>query len=102
MSDARARDDMSILEYPNIKIRPPGPNGEKWDLRIKTSLGKTHLSNLFPGLITSKAEGVYIIDVDGNRYIDFTAQRVNVGHGHPRVEQAVKQQIMEGGLEVGE
>jgi 4-aminobutyrate aminotransferase-like enzyme len=86
----------------NIKIRSPGPNAEKWDIRRKTSLGTTQLSRYYPGLITSKAEGVYIIDVDGNRYLDFKSQRVNVGHGHPRIAEAVKQQVMEAGLDVGE
>lgn len=83
-------------------LKPQFPNGELFSRRRIASLGKTHLSDRFPGFIPLKAEGLYITGIDGNKYIDFTAQRVNVGHGHPRVIQAVKQQIMEGGLLVGE
>jgi 4-aminobutyrate aminotransferase-like enzyme len=76
--------------------------GEEWSRRGIASFSPGYTSNLFPGFIRVKAEGVHITDIDGNRYIDFTAQRANVGHSHPRLIQAVKQQIMEGGLLVGE
>jgi taurine--2-oxoglutarate transaminase len=40
------------------------------------------------------AEGIYFTDVNGKRYIDFNSQlmNVNVGHGHKRVIQAIKDQ----------
>jgi taurine--2-oxoglutarate transaminase len=40
------------------------------------------------------AEGRYFWDYDGNRYLDFASQLVNVsiGHQHPRVVEAVKEQ----------
>jgi taurine--2-oxoglutarate transaminase len=40
------------------------------------------------------AEGRYFWDYDGRRYLDFASQLVNVsiGHGHPRVVAAIKEQ----------
>jgi len=40
------------------------------------------------------AEGRYFWDYDGNRYLDFASQLVNVsiGHQHPRVVAAIKEQ----------
>jgi taurine--2-oxoglutarate transaminase len=44
-----------------------------------------------------RAEGVYLYDYDGKRYIDFSSQlmNVNIGHGHPRVAAAVAKQMAE-------
>jgi hypothetical protein len=41
-----------------------------------------------------RAEGAYFWDVDGKRYIDFASQlmNVNIGHQHPKVVQAIKDQ----------
>src|SRR5438128_2888773 len=40
------------------------------------------------------AEGRYFWDYDGNRYLDFASQLVNVsiGHSHPKIVQAIKDQ----------
>src|SRR5512139_1553525 len=42
----------------------------------------------------SKADGIYFWDVDGNRYIDFSSQlmNLNIGHQHPRVIRAIQDQ----------
>jgi taurine--2-oxoglutarate transaminase len=39
------------------------------------------------------AEGRHFWDYDGNRYLDFASQLVNVsiGHGHPKVIAAIKE-----------
>jgi taurine--2-oxoglutarate transaminase len=41
-----------------------------------------------------RAEGVYLWAADGRRYLDFSSQlmNVNIGHGHPAVIQAIKDQ----------
>lgn len=41
-----------------------------------------------------RAEGVYLWDADGRRYLDFSSQlmNVNIGHSHPRVIAAIKEQ----------
>jgi taurine--2-oxoglutarate transaminase len=40
------------------------------------------------------AKGVYVTDEDGNTYLDFSSQlvNVNIGHQHPRVIAAIKDQ----------
>jgi taurine--2-oxoglutarate transaminase len=40
------------------------------------------------------AEGSYVWDYDGNRYLDFSSQlvNVNIGHQHPRVVAAIQEQ----------
>ena len=40
------------------------------------------------------AEGCYFWDYDGNRYLDFSSQlvNVNIGHQHPRVVKAIQDQ----------
>ncbi len=42
-----------------------------------------------------KAEGVYLHDTDGKRYIDFSSQlmNVNIGHGNQRITEAVERQM---------
>ncbi|CAN5200387.1 aspartate aminotransferase family protein [soil metagenome] len=48
-------------------------------------------------LTIKSAEGVYIYDYDGNRYIDFSSGLVcvNIGHGNQRVTNAVMKQMQE-------
>ncbi len=45
-------------------------------------------------IAVERAEGRYFYDYDGNRYLDFASQLVNVsiGHSHPKVVQAIKDQ----------
>lgn len=44
-----------------------------------------------------KAKGVYLYARGGKRYIDFSSQlmNVNIGHGHPKVAEAVAKQMSE-------
>ena len=44
-----------------------------------------------------RAEGVYVYDQDGKRYIDFSSQlmNVNIGHGHAKVKAAIVKQMDE-------
>ena len=44
-----------------------------------------------------RAEGVYVYDRDGKRYLDFSSQlmNVNIGHGHPKVTEAVTRQMQQ-------
>ncbi|MFH5821217.1 aspartate aminotransferase family protein [Georgenia sp. AZ-5] len=45
-------------------------------------------------MVVSRAEGSYVWDADGTRYLDFSSQLVNtnIGHQHPKVIAAVKAQ----------
>jgi len=46
-------------------------------------------------LFIDKGEGIYITDVDGNKYIDFVGSYgpMILGHAHPKVNEAVKKAI---------
>lgn len=48
-------------------------------------------------VVMSRAKGVYFWDHNGKRYIDFSSQlmNMNVGHGHPRIIEAIKAQVEE-------
>ena len=48
-----------------------------------------------PPLILEKADGVYVWDVDGRRYLDTVASlwNVNVGHNHPAIKRAITEQL---------
>ncbi|MBX7042034.1 MAG: aminotransferase class III-fold pyridoxal phosphate-dependent enzyme [Ignavibacteria bacterium] len=48
-------------------------------------------------IVIERGEGVYIYDIDGKRYLDFSSQLVcvNIGHGHPKVAEAVARQMKE-------
>lgn len=50
----------------------------------------THLSQI----VVERAEGCYLYDSDGNRYLDFTSGIgvTNTGHCHPRVVAAIQEQ----------
>ena len=45
-------------------------------------------------LAVAGAEGRYFWDYDGNRYLDFASQLINLslGHQHPRLVAAIKEQ----------
>jgi taurine--2-oxoglutarate transaminase len=48
-------------------------------------------------LVIDKAECVYIWDMNGKRFLDFSSQlvNVNIGHGHPAIADAVLKQMKE-------
>jgi acetylornithine/succinyldiaminopimelate/putrescine aminotransferase len=73
--------------------------GEEWRSSMN-SIGEAfyrHVGQTSPfanGLEVARAEGCYIYDTAGKRYLDFIAGIAvcNVGHCHPRVVEAVQQQ----------
>src|SRR5437773_11243280 len=52
------------------------------------------VQNQISPLVVTGAEGRHFWDFDGNRYLDFASQLVNVsiGHQHPKVVAAIKEQ----------
>ncbi|MBR5584192.1 MAG: aminotransferase class III-fold pyridoxal phosphate-dependent enzyme, partial [Lachnospiraceae bacterium] len=58
--------------------------------------GQKYVMNTYGRLpiVIDKGEGSYVWDLDGNRYLDLVAGiAVNsLGHGHPTVIQAIKEQ----------
>ena len=45
-------------------------------------------------VVLTRGDGIWVWDVDGNRYLDCLAaySAVNQGHGHPRIVAALKEQ----------
>ena len=45
-------------------------------------------------VVVDRGEGIYIWDLDGKRYMDFTSgiAVTNTGHCHPRVVEAIREQ----------
>ncbi len=77
------------LKEPRIVTDIPGP-------KIKKFLELT--GPIFPKYsqpIVDEAEGIFIKDPDENIFIDFISSRcvVNIGHNHPKLVQALQQQI---------
>ena len=79
-------------EYPKIVVPPPGPKAREWNARDR----KVVSQNLTPDyeLVTERASGMVVEDLDGNRFLDFAAgiSTVSTGHCHPEVVRAVQQQ----------
>ena len=80
------------MGYPKIVVKPPGPKAreivERDHAVISPSFGRAY------PLVVKSGRGCIITDVDGNEYIDLNAGLAvcNVGHSHPRVVQAIKDQ----------
>ena len=70
-----------------------GANAKSWIERDERLMSSSYTRE-YP-LVVEKAEGSLLWDVDGRRYIDFMAGIgvLNVGHRHPRVVEAVREQV---------
>jgi len=77
----------------SINIEAAGPLAREIVERDHASLSNSYTRD-YP-LVTSRALGSEVWDIDGRRYVDFVAgiAVMNVGHRHPAVETAVKEQI---------
>lgn len=69
----------------------PGRNAKKIIERDHLALVK---STKVSPIVAREAKGVYVTDVDGNRYLDLAAgiAVMNVGHCHPAIVNAIKTQ----------
>jgi len=78
--------------YPKIVVTPPGPKArelvKKDEQLVSPSYGR------FYPLVVESGKGCIVKDIDGNEYIDFNSGLVclNVGHCHPKVVAAIKDQ----------
>lgn len=81
-----------------------GLGGVKVNQAMKDTILKNNLNfTLFPWskqanlnpINAERAQGSYIYDREGKRYLDFSSQLINVnlGHSHPKVLAAIKEQI---------
>ena len=78
--------------HPEIKTAVPGPKGieiiERDRLHLSTSCYREY------PLVIDHGKGIWVWDVDGNRYMDLMAgiATCSTGHSHPEVVQAIKDQ----------
>lgn len=81
---------------PEIVVPPPGPRARELSQALR-ELEAPGVNTLFagePSLLWEEARGTNVRDVDGNIYIDLTSGFgvAAVGHRHPGVVEAVRQQ----------
>ena len=80
------------MKTPEILTPLPGPRAQQL-IKLDSTFVSPSYTRVYP-LVAEKGEGLWIQDVDGNRFLDFTAGiAVNAtGHCHPQVVQAIKAQ----------
>lgn len=83
---------LDLNQVPDVKIVPPGPKSEQMHARCtKYFKGLSGQVKLFP-VVFDYGEGCELVDIDGNRYIDFSSgiYVTTLGHCHPKVTEAVQ------------
>src|SRR5437763_3966961 len=79
-------------DEPRITGPLPGHRSAAWLERDHRVMSPSY-TRIYP-LVVRRALGVMVEDMDGNRFLDFTAgiAVTNVGHSHPRVVAAIQNQ----------
>ncbi len=77
---------------PSVSAPLPGPKAARWVKRDSAVISPSY-TRQYP-LVVERASGAAVFDVDGNRFLDFTAGiAVNAtGHSHPEVVEAIVRQ----------
>ncbi len=77
---------------PKIIVNPPGPKARRL-LKRDEKVSSKSMARVYP-LVISRAYGVNIEDVDGNRFLDFNSgiAVMNLGYSHPAIIKAVEKQ----------
>lgn len=80
------------MRRPIIHGPLPGPKAQALTLKDHTYVSPSY-TRIYP-LVANKGEGLWVEDVDGNQFLDFTAGIAvcATGHCHPRVVHAVQEQ----------
>ncbi len=80
------------MQRPSVKTPLPGPAASKLIQLDQTYLSPSY-TRPYP-LVVEKGQGLWVTDVDGNVFLDFTAGIAVccTGHCHPRVVQSIKDQ----------
>jgi 4-aminobutyrate aminotransferase len=81
-----------MMKTPVIKTRLPGPKAKKL-IRLDKEFVSPSYTRMYP-LVADKGRGLWITDVDGNEFLDFTSGIAvcATGHCHPAVVTAIKAQ----------
>lgn len=77
---------------PRVVTELPGPKARAL-IEADRNVVSRSLPRAYP-LVVDRAQGCTIVDVDGNRFLDFAAGIAvcSTGHCHPRVVQAIQEQ----------
>lgn len=77
---------------PRIVGPLPGPRAASWLARDDKVMSPSY-TRMYP-LVIRRARGAMVEDLDGNRFLDFTAgiAVTNAGHCHPKVVKAIRDQ----------
>jgi 4-aminobutyrate aminotransferase len=80
------------MKKPQINTSLPGPQAKKL-IKLDKSFVSPSYTRIYP-LVVDKAKGLWVHDVDGNIFLDFTSGiAVNAtGHCHPQVVKAIQTQ----------
>ncbi len=81
-----------MADYPKIVVTPPGPKARELVRKDEKFISPSY-GRFYP-LVVESGKGCIVKDVDGNEYIDFNSGLVcmGVGHNHPKVVAAIKNQ----------
>ena len=84
---------MATVRAIELRTELPGPKSREI-LERKTRVVADPLSVYLP-IVVAEARGALLTDVDGNTFMDFSGGVgcLNVGHSHPRVVEAVHEQV---------
>jgi 4-aminobutyrate aminotransferase-like enzyme len=83
---------LDLKQVPSIKTALPGPKSNEYHKRCtKYFKGLSEQVKLFP-VVFDYGKGCELVDIDGNRYIDFSSgiYVTTLGHCHPKVTEAVQ------------
>jgi 4-aminobutyrate aminotransferase len=82
-------------QLPNLVTSLPGPQAKEIIERDSALLSPSY-TRCYP-LVIKRGEGAIVEDVDGNRFLDFSAgiAVAATGHSHPRVVRAIQEQACE-------
>jgi 4-aminobutyrate aminotransferase len=79
-------------DEPRIRGPLPGPRAAAWLARDERVMSPSY-TRMYP-LVVKRGRGAMIEDLDGNRFLDFTAgiAVTAAGHCHPKVVRAIRRQ----------
>ncbi|MEM5786340.1 MAG: acetyl ornithine aminotransferase family protein [Syntrophobacteraceae bacterium] len=82
----------SQMRRPQIKSHLPGPKASEL-IRKDSDFVSPSYTRIYP-LVVESARGLWVKDVDGNEFLDFTAgiAVASTGHCHPRIVEAIRDQ----------
>lgn len=85
-------DSLAALDAPEIHHPLPGPKAQQL-IERDTRYTSPSYTRMYP-LAAARGAGAMLEDLDGNRFLDFTAGIAvcATGHAHPRVVAAIEQQ----------